>query len=426
MEEPHEPELERRLGYLDAAAIGLGAIIGAGIFVAIGPAVEVAGSLALVGLVIAGIVGLFNSLSSAQLAAVYPVSGATYAYGRLIINDLTGFIAGWVFIISAIAADSAIALTFATYLDFLFPALPPRITAALIAILLTALNYIGIRASARANNVLVALKVGALLFFIVLGAFFFDLGRVMPFSADGRVNVLHAAAILFFAYTGYARIATLGEEVKDPERTIPRAILTALAGSAGLYIGVLLVALGLIGARNLAGSDAPLADAIAVTGVSAAVLIIAFGALVATSSVLLTDLLGVSRTVFAMSRNRDLPHGLSDVHRRHGTPHRAVLATGLAVVVLAAFLPLRGLVEAGSFGLLIYYGITNLAAFLLAPEKRRYHKVWAAAGFLSCFGLAFFLSWEVIGVELLVIAAGIVYFFIARAISSRSRRSGSA
>lgn len=423
MDEVHGPRLRRSLGLFEATAIGLGAIIGAGVFVAIGPAVGVAGAAALVSLVIAGIVALFNSLSSAQLAAAYPVSGGTYAYGRRVINRLTGFVAGWVFVVAAVSADSAIALAFATYLDFLIPAISPRVVAAVIALIVTALNYFGIQYSAGVNDVLVVLKVGVLIFFIILGAFFFSAARILPFAIGPFSNVLRAAAILFFAYTGYARIATLGEEVEDPERTIPRAILTALGGSAGLYLGTLLIALGLIGARGLAASDAPLSTAMEATGITAGVYVISLGALVATFSVFLTDLLGISRVVFAMARNRDLPLWLSAVHRRYGTPHRAVFVGGITVALLAALLPLRNLVEAGSFGLLVYYGITNLAAFLLSEEKRRYHRAWAAAGFLSCFGLALFLPWRVIGFELLVIAVGAVCFVLIHGLSTPTRHS---
>lgn len=409
-----QPTLRRTLGLVDAVAIGLGAIIGAGVFVAIGPAVDVAGSFALISMLIAGVVALFNSLSSAQLAAAYPVSGGTYAYGRQLINDATGFIAGWIFVIAAIAADSAIALTFSTYLDFLFPAVPARVIAVILVLAATALNLIGLQYSAKVNNVLSALKVGALALFIIIGAFFFHAARLHPAGPPSGSGILNAAAILFFAYTGYARIATLGEEVRDPERTIPQAILIALGISAALYVGALLIALGLIGARGLAASDAPLSAAAKATGLPAMLYIVSVGALLSTSTVLLTDLLGISRVVFAMARDNDLPRGLSAVDPRSGTPYRAVLVTGVVTALLTAFLPLRSLVEAGSFGLLVYYGITNLAAYLLAEDKRRYRRIWAVMGFASCFLLALFLPWRTIELGLLVIAAGLVYFFTVR------------
>ena len=416
------PQLKRSLGFVDATAIGLGAIIGAGVFVAIGPAVGVAGSAALISLVIAGFVALFNSLSSAQLAAVYPESGGTYVYGRRVINDLTGFTAGWIFLIAAISADSAIALAFAAYLGFLFPIVSARTVAVIVALAVTFINYLGLNYSAEVNNVMVVIKVGVLLFFIVLGAFFIKASRFAPFHVEAT-SILHAAAILFFAYTGYSRVATLGEEVKEPEKTIPRAILAALGLSAGLYLGTLLIALGSAGAGRLATSNAPLALAISSTGINWGVYVISFGALVATSSVFLTDLLGISRVVFAMARNGDLPRSLSAVHRRFGTPHRAVLASGIAVTLLTSFLPLRNLVEAGSFGLLLYYAVTNLAAFRLSDEKRRYHRAWGAAGLFSCLGLALFLPWRTIALEMLVIAVGIAYFLV---ISSRRHRERSA
>ena len=408
------PVLRRTLGLVDAIAIGLGAIIGAGVFVAIGPAVDVAGSFALISMLIAGVVALFNSLSSAQLAAAYPVSGGTYAYGRAVVNDATGFISGWIFVIAAIAADSAIALAFSTYLDFLFPAVPARAIAVALVVIATALNYIGLRYSAAVNNVLSILKVAALLLFIVIGAFFVSTARLRPAGPPSGAGILDAAAIIFFAYTGYARIATLGEEVRDPARTIPRAILIALGISAALYVGALVVTLGIVGARGLAGSDAPLSVAARATESTAMLYIVSLGALLSTSTVLLTDLLGISRVVFAMARNRDLPYALSAVNPSSGSPHRAVLVTGLIVAVLTALLPLRRLVEAGSFGLLVYYGITNLAAYLLPDDKRRYDRIWAVMGFVSCLTLALFLPWRTTGLGLLVILAGLVYFCAIR------------
>ena len=397
---------------LDATAIGLGAIIGAGIFVAIGPAVAVAGVWALIGFGIAALVALFNALSSAQLAAAYPVSGGTYAYGRRLIHPLAGFIAGWVFVVAAIAADSAIALSFAAYLHVLFPTVPLRGVAVALAIAATLLNYRGLGYSARVNTWLVVVKIGALLLFIGIGLSAVRPEPLQPASAFVLGDVLHAAAILFFAYTGYARIATLAEEVKAPERTIPRAILTALGLSAGIYLGVAVVALGVLGPQRLAISTAPLATAMQIAGTPVGLLIIAAGALVATATVLLTDLMGISRVVFAMARNRELPERLAVVHYRFDTPHRAVLISGLVVAVLAAVLPLRSLVEAGSLGLLIYYGITNLAAIILPDAQRRYHRAWAVAGVLACFSLAFFLPWRIMLIEGIVILAGAIYYWI--------------
>ncbi len=419
-ERVESPGLRRSLGLGDAVAIGLGAIVGAGVFIAVAPAVDVAGSMALGGVIVAGFVALFNALSSAQLAAAYPVSGGTYAYGRLVINQFAGFIAGWIFISAAIAADSAISLTFASYLGFLVPVLPPRLLAVALAVAATALNYWGIRYSARANALLVVAKLAALVIFVAVGAFFFRPER-LELSAPRLSEMLPAAAILFFAYTGYARIATLGEEVKDPERTIPRAILSALGISGGLYLVVLLVALGLLGPARLAAAPAPLASAGLATGMSSIAYLVAAAALLSTATVLLTDLLGISRVVFAMARDRELPGWLASVNAR-GNPGRATLVSGGIVIVLAALFPLRGLVEAGSFGLLVYYALTNLAAILLSEERRRYHIAWSFAGLVSCLGLALFLSRRTIVLGLLVIVAGGLYFGLRQLLASGGGR----
>jgi len=238
MRETRTGQLKRDLRLLDAIAIGLGAIIGAGIFVVTGVAAGVAGPSFLVGLFLAGIVAAFNALSSAQLAATYPQSGGTYEYGYQVLHPWLGFAAGWVFLVSKLAAAGTVALGFAGYFTALFPIASERSVAVIAALILTIVNYFGIRRSGYLNTVIVSVSVAALIYFTIAGIPSFDPDNLTPFAPHGWQGVLEATALLFFAYTGYARLATLGEEVHEPRKTIPRAIIWALGIAAVLYTGL--------------------------------------------------------------------------------------------------------------------------------------------------------------------------------------------
>ena len=242
-----KPTLDRQLGYLDAVGIGFGAIVGAGIFVVTGVAAELAGASLLVALVIAGLAAAFNALSSAELAARYPQSGGTYEYGYQLLGAWPGFIAGWVFLGSKIAAAGVVALGLGAYASILIPGLDPRMLAIGAVVVFTALNYVGVRRTSRVNLAIVAVSLGSLIVFAAAGAGSFRMANLQPFMPAGWGGVFEASAILFFAYTGYARIATLGEEVSAPERTIPRAIITTVVVSALLYVAVAVVAVGAAG-----------------------------------------------------------------------------------------------------------------------------------------------------------------------------------
>jgi basic amino acid/polyamine antiporter, APA family len=254
-------DLRRDLTLLSAVAVGLGAIIGAGIFVVIGVAAGVAGPAFLIGLLIAGIVATFNALSSAQLAARFPHSGGTYEYGHQMLHPWLGFTAGWMFLASKLAAGGTVALGFAGYLAALVPGIPERLTAVGVILLLTLVNYFGIKKTGWLNIAIVAISIFTLLYFIFSGIPAFSPGNLRPFAPAGVGGVLQSAALLFFAYTGYARLATLGEEVSEPRKTIPRAIMLALAIAALLYFFTALIAVGGAGAEAMSGSPSPLETA---------------------------------------------------------------------------------------------------------------------------------------------------------------------
>jgi APA family basic amino acid/polyamine antiporter len=411
--------LRRDLHLIDAVGIGFGAIVGAGIFVVTGVAAGIAGPAFLLGLVIAGGVATANALSSAQLAANYPQSGGTYEYGYQVLTPTLGFAAGWMFLASKITAAGTVALGLAGYLAALIPGLHPRVVAVGAVVLFTALNYFGIRRSSRVNLVIVLISLTSLLLFVVLGVSAFDVENLRPFTPAGWDSVLRSAAILFFAYTGYARIATLGEEVHEPRTTIPRAITITIWGAILLYSAVALVAAGAVGPAVLARTSAPLHDAATVFGPGWLATAIAVGGITAMLGVILSQLLGLSRMVFAMARRRDLPAGLGAVHAEYGVPGRAVLVVGLTAALVAATGTLAVVAAAASFTILLYYAITNLAALRMPDSAKLFPDAVPWIGLLSCILLAASLSFSTMLTGLIVLAAG----FIVRGVM-HSRKLG--
>jgi len=398
-------ELCRELRLLDAVAIGLGAIIGAGLFVVSGVAAGLAGPAFLIGLLLAGLAATCNALSSAQLAAAYPQSGGTYEYANRVLNPWLGFAAGWMFLASKLAAGGTVALGFAEYLARFFPQLPVRPVAITAVLLLTVVNYFGIKKAGRLNTVIVSFTLLALLYFIASGVSHFDSSKLEPFAPNGIRGVLESAAILFFAYTGYARLATLGEEVHDPVRTIPRAIVISLSIAMVLYAAVMLVAVGAIGAPAMAATRAPIetaAKTFAWPGVAQVVMI---GATTAMLGVLLSQILGISRMMLAMARRRDLPRALDHVHAENAVPDRGVWITGAIIALVSFFGTLEWIVSAAAFTILLYYAITNIAALKMPADKKLFPDWVSILGLLMCFVLALSLKVETIlsGLALLIV-----------------------
>jgi basic amino acid/polyamine antiporter, APA family len=410
-------QLRRDLGLLDAVGVGFGAIIGAGIFVVTGVAAGIAGPALLLGLVLAGIAATCNALSSAQLAAVYPQSGGTYEYGYRVLNPWAGYVAGWMFLASKTSAAGAVALGLAAYIDPLLPGVNPRYVAVGAIIGFTLLNYFGVKRSSRANLAIVAVSLSALLLFVAAGAASFDAANLRPFAPAGWRGGMEAAAILFFAYTGYARIATLAEEVRDPQRTIPRATMITIGGALVLYMAVALVAVGAVGAAPLAATGAPLRVAAESFALPWIATVVSVGGVTAMLGVILSQLLGLSRMAFAMARRRDLPGVLEHVHPRYGVPGRAVLVIGAVAAVVAATGTLRGVAAAASFTILVYYGIANIAALRMPAESKLFPDLVPLVGVTACAVLALSLSGDVILAGLAVLAAGVVVRMLARGVA---------
>ncbi|NYT95614.1 APC family permease [Salinispora sp. H7-4] len=426
--------LARRLGVADAVVIGVGAMLGAGVFVVFAPAAAAAGGTGLlVALTLAGFVAFCNATSSARLAARYPESGGTYVYGRERLGPFAGFVAGWGFVVGKTASCAAMALTVGAYL---WPD-RARLVAVIAIAAVTAVNLRGVGKTARATKVLVGVVLGVLsLVGVVLGVLSLVAvvgltgfaaeriggvgsvsGRVLSdVDGAGAPGVLTAAGLLFFAFAGYARIATLGEEVRDPRRTIPRAVPLALGMVLAIYLVLAVITLGVLGPDRLAASTAPLADVVTAVGLPGLSWVVRAGAAVAVIGVLLSLLAAVGRTLLAMGRRRDLPVGLAAVHRVHQVPYRAELAVAVVVTAVVLVGDVRGAIGFSSCTVLVYYAITNASALTLGrdPGRRLPVRLLAVLGLAGCVALAVSLPPASVGAGIGVLTIGAAGYALRR------------
>ena len=381
-------------------------MIGAGVFVVFAPAAAAAGSGLLLGLALAALVAYCNATSSARLAVRYPRSGGAYIYGRERLGEFWGYLAGWSFIVGKTASCAAMALAVGVYL---WPAHAHAVAVAAV-VALTAVNYRGIEKSAWLTRIIVAavLAVLAGVVAVVFASGAADASRAMP-TGTSVTGVLQAAGLLFFAFAGYARIATLGEEVRDPARTIPRAVGIALAITLAVYATVAITVLAVLGPDQLATAAAPLAEAVRAAGAGGFEPVVRAGAAAAALGALLSLILGVSRTSLAMARDGHLPAGLAAVHPHHGVPHRAEVVVGVVVAILAAVADVRGAIGFSSFAVLIYYGIANAAAVTLG------RRTVPMAGLAGCLLLAVFLPIGSVLAGTAVIVLGAAIYSVRRA-----------
>ncbi|MFC8622864.1 APC family permease [Streptomyces anulatus] len=409
-------ELQRRLGVSDAVVIGLGSMIGAGIFAALAPAARAAGSGLLIGLALAAVVAYCNATSSARLAARYPASGGTYVYGRERLGDFWGYLAGWAFVVGKTASCAAMALTVGSYA---WPGQEHAVAVAAV-VALTAVNYAGVQKSAMLTRVVVAVVLAVLVFVVVasLTSSASSAARLAVGDDATFGGVLQAAGLLFFAFAGYARIATLGEEVRDPRRTIPRGISIALGITLVVYAVVAVAVLSVLGPQGLAQAAAPLSDAARAAGADWLVPVVRVGGAVAALGSLLALILGVSRTTLAMARDRHLPHGLAAVHRKFKVPHRAELLVGAVVAVVAAAGDVRGAIGFSSFGVLAYYAIANASAWTLTPDEGRPARAIPVLGFAGCLVLAFALPVSSVIRGAAVLALGAAAYGVRRTVAA--------
>lgn len=427
-------ELKREVALSGAVLLGLGSMVGTGVFVSIGIAAGVAGPSLLMATLLAAALGAANGLSSAQLAAAHPVSGGTYEYGYRWLSPAFGFSAGWLFLLAKSASAATAALGLAGYfLHFWGPVQRGwQVALAVMATLaITALVASGIRRSNRANAVVVSVTLGALVLLVIasLPAVIPDrMDQFTPFfpdagDASGIAALLHGAALMFVAYTGYGRIATLGEEVRDPARTIPRAIIVTMVLVTALYLAVAFAGIGILGAdgfgRAAEDTAAPLEAVAAEVGLTALPQIVAVAAVTAMLGVLLNLLLGLSRVLLAMARRGDAPTLFQRVDAERSSPVASVWACGLIIVGLSLLGDVRTTWSFSAFTVLIYYAITNLAALRLPAEERIYPRWVAALGLAGCLALAFWVEAIVWLAGSGLLAAGL----LAHVIAQRSTRS---
>ena len=383
--------------------LGLGSIIGTGVFVSLGIGAGIAGPMVLPAIAVAGLVALCNGMSSAQLAANHPVSGGTYEYGHRWLNPSLGFMAGWMFLCAKSASAATAALGFALYLapDHSLP-----IALATVGTV-TALTLTGMQRSNMVNTLIVAAVLLSLIAFIAFGAPAISNHSdrwQTEWDTKNLSSLLPASALMFVAFTGYGRVATLGEEVAEPRRTIPRAIIATLVITTLLYIGVAWIALA------NAGHDFDSLTVIA-EKFSGPTLgkVLTVGAAIAMISVLLNLVLGLSRVVLAMGRRKDLPEATANIRESTGVPVIATIVVGIFIAGLACLGDFKVTWSFSAFTVLVYYATTNLCAIRLKPEERLY-PVWISyAGLIACLLLACFVEWRVMLAGLGLIGAGLAW-----------------
>lgn len=419
------PALKREIGVLGATAMGLGSIIGTGVFVSIGIAAGVAGPSVILATLLAAVVAACNALSSAQLAANHPVSGGTYEYGYRYLSPWLGFTAGWMFLCAKTASAATAALGFSGYLLHLLGASNDLHVP--IAVLGTAtftlIVLAGLRRSSIVNTAIVTVTVGSLLAFVVFGLPDLvrngaeNLSPLLP-EGEGTGGFFYATALMFVAYAGYARIATLGEEIKDPRRNIPLAIIILLIVTAGIYVAVAVVAIGAAGVETLSSATernaTPLEAAARALSAPGLGIVVAIAAITAMLGVLLNLILGLSRVVLAMGRQGDLPSVFARLNKTASAPSTAVVGVGLAIGGVALTGSVVTTWAFSAFSILIYYAITNLAALRLPKEQQLYPPVIAWGGLGACLLLAFFVPPAIWMTGLALIGAGLIWHFIAR------------
>jgi len=427
-------ELERGVGLLGATMMGLGSIVGTGVFVSIAIGAGAAGPSVVLAIVVGALVAVCNGLSSAQLAAAHPVSGGTYEYGYRWLNPAWGFTAGWMFLSAKSASAATAALGFASYLlpaNLVATAVWTTGTAVFAVAALTILVLTGIRRSNAVNIAIVTVSLAALATFVLAGvpvAWREGRENLEPFFApvDGRAplaGLLEACALMFVAYTGYGRIATLAEEVHHPRRTIPLAIIVTLGVSMALYASVGLVGVAAVGAEAFAGTAteqaAPLEWVARQLDTPLVAQVVSIGAVTAMLGVLLNLVLGLSRVVLAMGRRRDLPHVFSRIAPGTSTPQAAVLLVGAGITGLVLIGDVKTTWSFSAFTVLIYYAITNLAALRIAPDQRLYPRAFAVLGLVACLFLAFWVEPHIWMIGLGLIAAGLVWHLLAQRLAAR-------
>jgi APA family basic amino acid/polyamine antiporter len=415
-------KLKVTLSLLDAVGIGIGAIIGAGIFVVIGIAAVPAGTGLVISIIIAGLVSLFTAMSTSELSAHIIKEGGIYEFAAEMISPFVGFLTGWIWVISNVFVGAAVALGFGNYLNGLIPSIDARLSAAALCIVLTAVNLTGARHSSFLNNILVTIKLLVLAVFVTVGSMHLKTGNLVPITPF-QPGIIYGAYFIFFAYSGFARIAIVSEEIKNPEKNVPRAIYLSLGISAIVYLLVGFIAVGVAGASALGQSNSPLAIAMKIAGSLLASQVVSAGALVATATVLLTTILGISRVTYSIARKGDLPHFLGVVSSSSNTPLHAVWISGVIMAVLAVFTNLTQVVSISVFSSLFYYTAANISALKMKRQDRRFPDIVPITGAITCVALVAVSAVESpfsLFAGILCLLVGVIYYGIDHRLIKRS------
>ncbi|GGV60114.1 amino acid transporter [Streptomyces longisporoflavus] len=430
--------LRRSLGMWQLTMISIGATLGTGIFVVLGESVPKAGPAVTLSFVLAGLTALFSALSYAELAGSIPVAGSSYSYAYATMGELVAWVCGWCLVLEYGVSVAAVAVGWGEYLNELLDGtigvtIPAVLSSApgeggvinlpgLIVVLLAMVFLLGgAKESARVNTIMVIVKIAALVLFCAIGFMGFKSGNYSDFMPLGTAGVSAAAASLFFSYIGFDAASTAGEEAKNPQRDLPRAIMLSLIIVTALYVLVAAVAVGAWNWADFEGSEATLAAIMNdVSGQSFWGTLLAAGAVISIASVVLTVLYGQTRVLFAMSRDGLVPKAFGKVSKKTGTPRVNTVIVSLFCAALASVIPLGKLVDATSIGTLFAFGLVNIAVIVLRrtrPDMPRTFRVplgwlFPVLGFAFCAYNMFSLdsiTWVVFGVWM---AVGLVFYFV--------------
>ncbi|MEM3753016.1 MAG: amino acid permease [Candidatus Micrarchaeaceae archaeon] len=423
--------LKKVLSLTDAIMINLGAIIGAGIFVIIGIAAGAAGPSIVISIVIGAIISIFTGLSFSEIASHVAKEGGVYEYAKDALAPFAGFLGGWLWSFGNMIAVAAVSLSLGGYINSLLGFSLNEVYYAVAAVLIfMTVNILGIKNSAKTIRLLVMVNVAILAVFIAIGSFFFHPSHFANFEPNGLKGMLTGSAIIFFAFTGFSRVTTVGSEVKNAERVIPRAIIASIIISSIIYIAVALVAVGLVPYGELANSKSPLSTAIGVTNIPVLGAIIAIGGIAATAGVVLTGILGVSRVFFAMGRDNELPKKLSKLDR-FSTPINSIVVASIVSIAFIIAVSFETIVEASNVATLSAYAIINIAALKMWLKLRKklgkavhlreqkYFALIPIFGFLSIVAIMAYLSVASLLIVLGILAIGVAYYAYKSLLASK-------
>lgn len=424
------PQLKRNLGLIAVTSLGIANIIGAGIFVISGVAAGLAGPSVIFSFLIAGAIALLAALSYAELSSFVHETGASYAFTKRAFGRFWSFVVGWFNYFDYIVGAAAVSIGFAAYFTELFGlegGTALIFSAVGLPIVLTALNLIGVKEATHTTMIMVFIKIFALVLLIMLGGFFLSthlgLAHYHPFFPNGFGGMFSGAAIIFFAFLGFNTVSMMSEETKNPQKTIPKALLIAFFVSFVLYVAIAVIEVGVLDWKTLGNNPSPLSElASGISNNRIFLEIISFSAVVATGSVVLSSIIGGTRASFVMGRDRVLPKQLDLISKKFGTPYISILIGGTAIAVLAGvfFQNISEIASIYNFGSLLTYIFVHLSLLKLRkkepkterPFKVPIYPILPIVGLVCCVVLIYYLSNTAKLASLLWGAIGLLVYYV--------------